>query len=230
MSAAPPEEFFESPSDEEIPDFVEDPDDDEPVEFEEDPEPATPPEIQSPKPPAVQSTTVVSTPPPISTLTTSPPSSNSRYSLRCAILRLQSDLKSMENDPPESCTAAPIDPTNLFIWRGCIFGIPDSEWEGSCISLQLSFTPDYPQKPPRVRFTSPIFHPNVFPADGSLCLDIIQDKWSPIYTVATILTSIQSLLTDPNIQSPANPEAAQLLATNPKEYRKRVRSTIAKSS
>ncbi len=53
--------------------------------------------------------------------------------------------------------------------------------------------------------------------DGTLCLDIIQDAWSPVYTVSTILTSIQSLLTDPNPASPANPEAAQLLASDPKE-------------
>lgn len=38
----------------------------------------------------------------------------------------------------------------------------------------------------------------VLSSQGSLCLDILQDKWKPIYTVATILTSVQSLLTDPN--------------------------------
>jgi ubiquitin-protein ligase len=46
-------------------------------------------------------------------------------------------------------------------------------------------------------------------ADGTLCLDIIQDKWSPTYTVCSLLASIQSLLTDPNASSPANPEAAR---------------------
>ena len=35
-----------------------------------------------------------------------------------------------------------------------------------------------------------MFHPNIF-QDGTLCLDIIQDKWKPIFTVSTILTSIQ---------------------------------------
>lgn len=59
---------------------------------------------------------------------------------------------------------------------------------------------------------------------------IIQDHWSPIYTVSTILTSIQSLLTDPNPASPANPEAAKLWASDKKEYRKRVRACVAKCS
>jgi ubiquitin-protein ligase len=49
-------------------------------------------------------------------------------------------------------------------------------------------------------------------SDGTLCLDIIQDSWSPCHNICSILTSIQSLLTDPNCASPANPEAAQVRA------------------
>jgi ubiquitin-protein ligase len=71
----------------------------------------------------------------------------------------------------------------------------------------MTFGEQYPEKPPRVRFTSEVFHPNVY-SDGTLCMDIIQDQWSPIHNVCTLLTSIQSLLTDPNPASPANPEAA----------------------
>ena len=67
-------------------------------------------------------------------------------------------------------------------------------------------------------------------ADGNLCLDIIQDKWSPIYTVSSLLSSIQSLLTDPNTASPANPDAARLLANDIKEYRKQVRQCAAKAA
>jgi ubiquitin-conjugating enzyme E2 A len=73
-----------------------------------------------------------------------------------------------------------------------------------------------------------MFHPNIFP-DGTLCLDIIQDKWKPIYTVSTILASIQSLLCDPNNDSPANVDAARLLASDPREYKRRVRRLVSKS-
>ncbi len=57
----------------------------------------------------------------------------------------------------------------------------------------------------------------------------IQDKWSPIYTVETILTSIQSLLTDPNPDSPANPDAARMFAADKKKYHKKVRQCAEKS-
>ena len=66
-------------------------------------------------------------------------------------------------------------------------------------------------------------------ADGSLCLDILQKQWSSAYTVGAILTSIQSLLPDPNPASPANAEAAKLFVDNKKEYYKRVLASVEAS-
>ncbi|KAH9728604.1 UBC core domain-containing protein [Citrus sinensis] len=94
--------------------------------------------------------------------------------------------------------------------------------------LTLQFTEDYPNKPPTVRFVSRMFHPNIY-ADGSICLDILQNQWSPIYDVAAILTSIQSLLCDPNPNSPANSEAARLFSENKREYNRRVREIVEQS-
>ena len=71
--------------------------------------------------------------------------------------------------------------------------------------------------------------PGVCCSDGSICLDIIQDKWSPCHSVSTILTSIQSLLTDPNCGSPANPDAAKLFQQDRQEYNRRVRRVAAQS-
>jgi ubiquitin-conjugating enzyme E2 A len=66
-------------------------------------------------------------------------------------------------------------------------------------------------------------------ADGKICLDILQNNWSPIYDVSAILTSIQSLLTDPNPNSPANSEAARLFTENKEEYTRRVKLHVSKS-
>lgn len=62
--------------------------------------------------------------------------------------------------------------------------------------------------------------------DGAICLDILANQWSPIYDVAAILSSIQSLLTDPNPNSPANVEAAKLYVENRREYDRKVTETI----
>lgn len=56
--------------------------------------------------------------------------------------------------------------------------------------MTMEFTEEYPNKAPVVKFKSKLFHPNVY-ADGSICIDILQNQWSPIYDVAAILTSIQ---------------------------------------
>ncbi|NXD16214.1 UBE2C enzyme, partial [Nothocercus nigrocapillus] len=75
--------------------------------------------------------------------------------------------------------------------------------------LSLEFPSGYPYTAPTVRFLTPCYHPNV-DAQGNICLDILKDKWSALYDVRTILLSIQSLLAEPNIESPLNTHAAEL--------------------
>lgn len=94
--------------------------------------------------------------------------------------------------------------------------------------MTLEFTEEYPIKPPSVKFITKIFHPNVY-ASGQICLDILQNQWSPIYDVSAILTSIQSLLTDPNPNSPANVEAARLFKENRREYDRHVGKCVNES-
>ena len=83
------------------------------------------------------------------------------------------------------------------MWQAIIFGPDDTPWEGGTFKLVLEFTEDYPNKAPQVRFLTKMFHPNIY-NDGQICLDILQNQWSPIYDISAILTSIQSLLFDPN--------------------------------
>jgi ubiquitin-conjugating enzyme E2 A len=61
----------------------------------------------------------------------------------------------------------------------------------------MHFEEQYPNKPPGVKFISTMFHPNVY-ATGELCLDILQNRWSPTYDVAAILTSIQRCVRQSN--------------------------------
>ncbi len=72
----------------------------------------------------------------------------------------------------------------------CSSSPDDTPWEGATFKLKMSFTEDYPNKPPKVQFVTKCFHPNVY-ANGGICLDILQNQWSPIYDIAAILTSIQ---------------------------------------
>ncbi|KAI3670008.1 hypothetical protein L6452_41569 [Arctium lappa] len=141
--------------------------------------------------------------------------------------RLMRDFKRLQQDPPAGISGAPID-NNIMLWNAVIFGPDDTPWDGGTFKLTLQFSEDYPNKPPTVRFISRMFHPNIY-ADGSICLDILQNQWSPIYDVAAILTSIQSLLCDPNPNSPANSEAARLFSENKREYNRKVREIVEQS-
>ena len=85
-----------------------------------------------------------------------------------------------------------------------------------------------PNQPPIVKFVSKMFHPNVN-SDGDVCLDILQNRWSPVYNIETVLISIQSLLDAPNPNSPANGHAARLFRENKREYGARVRQTVEES-
>lgn len=137
------------------------------------------------------------------------------------------DFKRLQDDPPAGVSGAP-DERNVMIWNAVIFGPDDTPFEDGTFKLTMEFSEEYPNKPPAVRFTSKMFHPNVY-ADGSICLDILQNKWSPTYDVSAILTSIQSLLDEPNPNSPANNIAAQLYQENRREYEKRVHGIVEES-
>lgn len=71
-----------------------------------------------------------------------------------------------------------------------IIGPADTPFEDGTFRLVMHFEEQYPNKPPAVKFISQMFHPNVY-ATGELCLDILQNRWSPTYDVAAVLTSIQ---------------------------------------
>ncbi|AAG27868.1 cyclin-specific ubiquitin carrier protein, putative [Arabidopsis thaliana] len=133
--------------------------------------------------------------------------------------RLQSELMGLMMGGGPGISAFP-EEDNIFCWKGTITGSKDTVFEGTEYRLSLSFSNDYPFKPPKVKFETCCFHPNV-DVYGNICLDILQDKWSSAYDVRTILLSIQSLLGEPNISSPLNTQAAQLWS-NQEEYRKMV--------
>merc|ERR1719181_1044178 len=113
-------------------------------------------------------------------------------------------------------------------WKAVIFGPDETAWEGGTFVLEVNFSEEFPNKPPQVRFMSKMFHPNIY-NDGQICLDILQNQWSPIYDISAILTSIQSLLTDPNPNSPTNSEAARLYSENRREYNRRVTQIVEAS-
>lgn len=138
--------------------------------------------------------------------------------------RLMRDFKKITTDAPTGISAAPVD-MNILSWQAVIFGPDESPWSGGTFNLLIDFSEEYPNKPPNVRFVTKMFHPNVY-ADGRICLDILKSAWSPIFDIGHILISIQSLLCDPNPDSPANSEASKIYQEDRREYNNRVRQCV----
>lgn len=100
-------------------------------------------------------------------------------------------------------------------------------WEGGLFKLTMTFPDEYPTKPPKCKFTPPLFHPNVYPS-GTVCLSILNEDegWKPAITVKAIALGIQDLLDNPNPESPAQAEAYNLFKRDKAEYERRVRRTV----
>lgn len=129
--------------------------------------------------------------------------------------RLQNELMQLVMSGDKGITAFP-QGDSLFNWVATIHGPLDTLYQGLTFKLLIKFPSDYPFSAPTITFTTPCFHPNV-DTYGNICLDILKDKWSASYSVSTILHSIRSLLSDPNIDSPLNSTAAALWS-RPEEY------------
>lgn len=135
-----------------------------------------------------------------------------------ALKRINKELQDMSKDPPAGCSAGPVG-DDLFHWQATIMGPADSPYSGGVFFLSIHFPTDYPFKPPKVSFTTRIYHPNIN-SNGSICLDILRSQWSPALTISKVLLSICSLLTDPNPDDPLVPEIARIYKTDKDKYNK----------
>ncbi|EZA61070.1 Ubiquitin-conjugating enzyme E2-17 kDa [Ooceraea biroi] len=104
---------------------------------------------------------------------------------------------------------------------------PDSPYQGGVFFLTIHFPTDYPFKPPKVAFTTRIYHPNIN-SNGSICLDILRSQWSPALTISKVLLSICSLLCDPNPDDPLVPEIARIYKTDREKYNELAREWTRK--
>lgn len=134
-----------------------------------------------------------------------------------AAKRLQRELMQLMMSQDKSVSAFP-EGDNIFKWVATINGPESTVYSGLKFKLSLVFSPRYPYAAPTVNFITRCFHPNV-DSDGNICLDILKDKWTALLDVRTMLLSIQSLLGEPNLDSPLDPTAS-LLWSKPNDFTK----------
>ncbi|KAG6907720.1 hypothetical protein DXG01_007633 [Tephrocybe rancida] len=182
-------------------------------------------------------------------------------------LLLRRQLTELTKRPVEGFSAGLVDDDNLFEWEILIIGAPDTLYEGGFYKARLSFPPEFPLLPPKMRFITPMWHPNSAlrgwyrmhfysgasrlkdyvllivvdvpffpfkhaPGDDQYGYEDAGERWMPVHTVESILISVISLLSSntPNLDSPANIDAAKEVRTDIESYRKKVRRLARRSA
>lgn len=92
---------------------------------------------------------------------------------------------------------------------GEITGPPDTPYNGGHFKLEVKIPETYPFTPPKVRFITKLWHPNVSSVTGAICLDILKDQWAAAMTLRTVLLSIQALLASPEPNDPQDAVVAR---------------------
>lgn len=98
--------------------------------------------------------------------------------------------------------------------RGEIAGPPDTPYEGGKFLLEIKVPETYPFNPPKVRFNTKIWHPNISSVTGAICLDILKDNWAAAMTLRTVLLSLQALLSAAEPDDPQDAVVASQFKEN----------------
>ncbi|AAS54611.1 AGR121Cp [Eremothecium gossypii ATCC 10895] len=121
--------------------------------------------------------------------------------------RIIKETERLVSDPVPGISAEPHE-DNLRYFDVSIEGPQQSPYEHGVFRLELFLPDEYPMEPPKVRFLTKIYHPNIDRL-GRICLDVLKTNWSPALQIRTVLLSIQALLATPNPNDPLANDVAK---------------------
>eukprot|EP00698_Gefionella_okellyi_P009777 TRINITY_DN2505_c0_g1_i1.p1 TRINITY_DN2505_c0_g1~~TRINITY_DN2505_c0_g1_i1.p1 ORF type:complete len:212 (+),score=42.95 TRINITY_DN2505_c0_g1_i1:301-936(+) len=114
--------------------------------------------------------------------------------------RMKRELEMLATDPPPG-VAAWMKDDNLNVLEAQIDGPDDTPYAKGIFKLEVIVPDRYPFEPPRIRFITPIYHPNI-DSGGLICLNTLnlppKGVWTPSLNIPAVLTTIHQLMADPN--------------------------------
>ena len=143
--------------------------------------------------------------------------------------RVINDIKALVNhDIPDTIHNVHINDADIYSEHEVVLkGPKDTPFENGFFKLTINMPTDYPYKPPKMKFLTKMYHPNIA-SDGSICIDILKDQWSSALRLNTVILSISSLLANPNPNDPLVPEIANEYSYNRDKYNKNVIDYVKK--
>uniref|UniRef100_A0A6A7FQF6 Ubiquitin-conjugating enzyme E2 N n=1 Tax=Hirondellea gigas TaxID=1518452 RepID=A0A6A7FQF6_9CRUS len=129
--------------------------------------------------------------------------------------RIQKEIRKLQKEPVHGISVA-VDERNPRYFKIILTGPPDTPYEGGLFNLELFLPLSYPMEPPKAKFMTKIYHPNIDRV-GRICLDILKEKWSPALQVRSVCQTIQLLLQEPNLEDPLDPAVNEVFKNNPQQ-------------
>ncbi|XP_027124939.2 ubiquitin-conjugating enzyme E2 27 [Coffea arabica] len=125
------------------------------------------------------------------------------------LARVQKELQECNKDVEVSGIRVAPKADSLIHLIGTIPGPLGTPYEGGTFNIDITLPDGYPFEPPKMRFATKVWHPNISSQSGAICLDILKDQWSPALTIKTALLSLQALLSAPAPDDPQDAVVAQ---------------------
>ena len=131
--------------------------------------------------------------------------------------RLMNEMKKLQKAELGGITVR-MNSDNLTDFHATIEGPENTPFEGGEFEIKLEIGDEFPQKPPKGYFLTKIFHPNVHPETGAICLSTLSQDWTENMGLDHLLLTVRCLLIEPNAESALNEEAGRLLLENYDDY------------
>ncbi|XP_028308564.1 ubiquitin-conjugating enzyme E2 T [Gouania willdenowi] len=139
--------------------------------------------------------------------------------------RLKRELQMLSTEPPPGITCWQTE-EQMHHLRAQIVGGSETPYEGGLFLLEVNIPERYPFEPPKIRFLTPIYHPNI-DNSGRICLDALKlppkGAWRPSLNISTVLTSIQLLMAEPNPDDPLMADISAEFKYNKHHYMEKAR-------
>ncbi|KAF9109148.1 hypothetical protein BGX27_007942 [Mortierella sp. AM989] len=147
-----------------------------------------------------------------------------------ALRRLQAELLDLGKNPVENVSIGPVDDSNVLHWKGQIMGPNNSPYKGGIFKVELQFNTDYPFKPPKVKFLTKIYHPNI-DEEGAICVALLKnDQWKPATRINQVLRALVTLLEQPNPDDPLMTDIAEIYSTDQARFQKTAKEYTKKAA
>lgn len=108
-------------------------------------------------------------------------------------------------------------------WKARIKGPMNTCYEGGVFDIDIIIPEEYFFKPPKMRFETKIWHPNISSVTGAIGLDILKNEWCPALRLRTAIISVQALMSAPVPEEPQDAVVAHQYLNNIEEFNQKAK-------